>query len=223
MSDWNCNTVQDLLPLYVDGVVSEDTALAIKRHIQHCDSCSREYQLLSAELVLPVDDKLQKENLKPLKRLKWKWFLCMIAVIGLSVGLTFAAIAVAQFAENERRNNIKWDHGLFFENLSPGEEVLSEYVIIINDDNASAEYTICWASAGLTLEFGFRDSINGTEYCVERTGGSDFGKLKEIPAGTYYLFVRNSGNYEGIPAFEEPEKFPDVSYSATGGMYYVIH
>ena len=44
----------------------------------------------------------------------------------------------------------------------------------------------------------------------------------DIPAGTYRLFVRNSEAYAGIPAYENPEDFPDVSFNATGAILYAF-
>lgn len=35
-----CNIVRDLLPLYDDGAVSEDTAKAVRRHLADCPGCS---------------------------------------------------------------------------------------------------------------------------------------------------------------------------------------
>ena len=36
-----CSIIQDLLPLYVDGVVSEDTAQAVEEHLETCEACRK--------------------------------------------------------------------------------------------------------------------------------------------------------------------------------------
>lgn len=45
-----CEVVQDLLPLYHDGVVSQVTGEIVKHHLDGCDECRTEYEALSAEL-----------------------------------------------------------------------------------------------------------------------------------------------------------------------------
>ena len=35
----NCNIVRDLLPLYLDGETSEETAKMVEEHIAECDEC----------------------------------------------------------------------------------------------------------------------------------------------------------------------------------------
>lgn len=42
-----CSVVKDLLPLYVDGLVSEETAREIKAHLAVCEDCRREYQAMT--------------------------------------------------------------------------------------------------------------------------------------------------------------------------------
>ena len=34
-----CEVVRDLLPLYVDGVVSEESRKMIEEHLEECDDC----------------------------------------------------------------------------------------------------------------------------------------------------------------------------------------
>lgn len=52
MNDNNlrCEIVNDLLPLYVDGVVNSVTQDAVVAHLETCESCAMEYRLLKAEL-----------------------------------------------------------------------------------------------------------------------------------------------------------------------------
>ena len=34
-----CKVIQDLLPLYHDGVASPDTAALVEEHLQTCEAC----------------------------------------------------------------------------------------------------------------------------------------------------------------------------------------
>ena len=35
----NCEIIKDLLPLYVDKLVSEETKNIVEEHIEECDNC----------------------------------------------------------------------------------------------------------------------------------------------------------------------------------------
>ena len=43
-----CNLVKDLLPLYVDGALSEDSRALVERHLKGCPSCAEEAEKLKA-------------------------------------------------------------------------------------------------------------------------------------------------------------------------------
>ena len=51
----SCAVVRDLLPLYIDGEVTEVTSKAMKQHIIHCPACTLEENKLSQELPLASD------------------------------------------------------------------------------------------------------------------------------------------------------------------------
>ena len=44
MSEFSCNTVRDMLPLYVDNIVSDDTRAIVEEHLTSCDACRKEYE-----------------------------------------------------------------------------------------------------------------------------------------------------------------------------------
>lgn len=39
MNEANCNVIQDILPLYLDNAVSEDTAKMVEEHLHICKEC----------------------------------------------------------------------------------------------------------------------------------------------------------------------------------------
>ena len=41
MEKINCNVIQDILPLYIDDVVSDDTKELVEEHLQNCEICQR--------------------------------------------------------------------------------------------------------------------------------------------------------------------------------------
>ena len=54
MNNMKCCIAKDLMPLYIDDVLSEGSAQELRNHLQECESCRREYEALKQELVLLV-------------------------------------------------------------------------------------------------------------------------------------------------------------------------
>ena len=46
----DCAVVEDLLPLYHDGVVNVITAEAVEEHLKECELCKKEYESISADI-----------------------------------------------------------------------------------------------------------------------------------------------------------------------------
>ena len=134
-------------------------------------------------------------------------------------GLQTGTNAAAGDSENPNDPTM-WHDGVSFDALEPNEEIVSSFEISLNKESNSVLYSITWARTGLTLEYGLR-SADGTEYCNAHAGGSGNGQFQNIPAGSYRLFVRNT-DYSGVPAYENPDLFPFVSFNATGAMNYKL-
>lgn len=134
-------------------------------------------------------------------------------------GLQTGTNAAAGDSENPNDPTM-WHDGVSFDELEPNEEIVSSFEIALNKESNSVLYSITWARTGLTLEYGLR-SADGTEYCNAHAGGSGNGQFQNIPAGSYRLFVRNT-DYSGVPAYENPDLFPHISFNGTGVMNYKL-
>lgn len=49
-----CNIINDLLPLYVDHLCSQDTAAFIEEHLQSCDQCKHLLEMFQTEIKSPA-------------------------------------------------------------------------------------------------------------------------------------------------------------------------
>ena len=58
-----CKVIQDLLPLYHDGVASPDTAALVEEHLKDCEACQEEFHRLqdASSLPLPVSGKEERK------------------------------------------------------------------------------------------------------------------------------------------------------------------
>lgn len=66
-----CPVIQDLLPLYIDGVCSEESRVMVEDHIKDCKACEAKLRAQKEDLL--VDEKVIADNLKlkePFKRIK---------------------------------------------------------------------------------------------------------------------------------------------------------
>lgn len=80
-----CSIVQDILPLYVEEMVSDDTVSFVREHLMDCPRCRAELEKLQK----PVEVQLKPDiNAAPLKRLKkallmkkLQTILCTVAIL----------------------------------------------------------------------------------------------------------------------------------------------
>lgn len=56
-----CPVVRDLLPLYFDGVVEQETAQSVERHLEHCRECAAQLESLGRPLPEPARGRPEEE------------------------------------------------------------------------------------------------------------------------------------------------------------------
>lgn len=69
-----CNIIRDILPLYIDEIVSEDTVSFVEEHLEKCAACRTELENMKAPNALEiVASDTQANDEKPLKAFAKKW------------------------------------------------------------------------------------------------------------------------------------------------------
>ena len=63
-----CNIIRDILPLYIENMVSDDTAAFIEDHLKKCAACRTELEQMKAPDDFQIDT-----DIVPLKISKRKW------------------------------------------------------------------------------------------------------------------------------------------------------
>ena len=66
-----CSVVRDLLPLYVEDMVSEETAAYIGEHLETCEGCRAELESLKGSAEIAVIEE-KTDNAKPFKKIMKK-------------------------------------------------------------------------------------------------------------------------------------------------------
>ncbi|MGY3666214.1 MAG: zf-HC2 domain-containing protein [Roseburia sp. 1XD42-69] len=97
-----CEIVRDLLPLYVDGMVSDVSKKSIDNHLEQCTECSEIYQDMTCHLQMETPPTEISDVKRFLKKTKKMYFL-----YGLG-GLSFIAVLVCLIVDLAVNKGITW-------------------------------------------------------------------------------------------------------------------
>ena len=107
-----CNLVRDLLPLYVDDALSEDSRAFVERHLKACPACAEEAEKLKAPvpeeaaLASVQTKKEQKENDRkrkdePIRKIRRRFIVSTIAIALVAAGICGACAYTLSNIGNE--------------------------------------------------------------------------------------------------------------------------
>ncbi|MEG1028295.1 MAG: zf-HC2 domain-containing protein, partial [Oscillospiraceae bacterium] len=83
----DCSIILDLLPLYHDNVVSEETKTVIEKHLFECESCQKEYEVLSMDIQEPSELNTKEKFTDMIKKQKRKQTINVIISVILLCSL----------------------------------------------------------------------------------------------------------------------------------------
>ncbi|GBF75676.1 hypothetical protein PA598K_04097 [Paenibacillus sp. 598K] len=89
----SCEIIRDLLPLYHDGVCSNDSKALVEEHLAYCDSCRADLEAMTQRL--PLND--AKQNMyeaEAVKNLSIRWKKGMMKSLVKGSLLTLAIIVL---------------------------------------------------------------------------------------------------------------------------------
>ena len=92
MEKISCSVVKDLLPLYVDGVLTEDSSKLVKNHLDSCPACKEQYEKMK-DTSNPVKAKTVDKEKAVIKRIRNKinlkrWLgICVTALLVIAIAL----------------------------------------------------------------------------------------------------------------------------------------
>lgn len=99
-----CDTIKDMLPLYVENIACHDTCVLVEEHIESCENCEKELASLRDKSSPPIDT-----NILPLKRIqsllsKQKFLTIILSVI---VTITIAILVIGYLTTPEYFSYVK--------------------------------------------------------------------------------------------------------------------
>lgn len=95
MNNVSCQIIQDLLPLYCDGVCSEESRKMILTHVQTCEKCKEELRVLDLPIDIP-EETMEVEAAAAASK-AWKKNKRKAFHTGLILAALLVAIAMAVF------------------------------------------------------------------------------------------------------------------------------
>lgn len=99
MKEISCNIIRDLLPLYVDGVVSDDTSELVESHLAECEECRKEAERIKEHLSLPDSRQAEEAEARVIKDFG-KEFRKRSRINALKAAGSFLLVAVAAWVLN---------------------------------------------------------------------------------------------------------------------------
>jgi len=157
-----CCLIKDLLPLYKEGMVSEETSLRIKEHLENCKDCKEEYESLKEDLILEeIDD---KEEIQILKKTKKKIIITRLLYVFGAVVITVASLFTysylkpmsVHYGESELYSKEEMNYAI--------EEMMN----IFNQWEGCKMYEICYTSDKICIdELEYINSLTKDKYNKE--------------------------------------------------------
>lgn len=99
-----CNIIRDLLPLYQDGVLSDDSKRLVEEHLLQCKACQAYQRQLGEEIEAPKEDRHLAGEQNALKRIKrtilYKRILSVVIAVVILMAAGFAGYYL--YCEKER-------------------------------------------------------------------------------------------------------------------------
>lgn len=92
MKNINCDIIRDVLPLYLDDVVSNETKEMVEEHLKNCEACKREAAIMKQNVTLPANENTRLAEANVLKNLNIKIRRKKITFGIISAVLTAAVI-----------------------------------------------------------------------------------------------------------------------------------
>lgn len=142
MSRINCNVTNDLIPLYVDDVLSSDSRELVEEHLEECGECCANVKKLRSETVVT-----ENNNVKPLKKIKGKMKRDKRVVVAVSLGI----VAMTFFITAYFLDLIQFDESYFLASRKitvvtagdmPNKKYGHDAVILYDGPNDYAVYTL---------------------------------------------------------------------------------
>lgn len=96
----SCEIIKDLLPNYVERVLSNDGNEFVKDHIEGCSSCRKEYELINSKIDI---NNIEKVKVNYLKKVNIRFLIILISLFVITLT---SIILLTFYTEANREDGI---------------------------------------------------------------------------------------------------------------------
>ena len=110
---YECGIILDLLPMFIEDMVSKQTEQVIQQHLSECEECRKTYEEMNIELDISIDKKKNKPSKKHKyrKKSRVRFFIYAYLLLLLSV-VAFCLIDIIFFQIERRGDLLEKKYGL---------------------------------------------------------------------------------------------------------------
>lgn len=155
-----CYVVQDLLPLYAEQLVTEETAADIKAHLESCADCTEFYTQMKS----PAPEVVVPEDIKPLEKVKRR-NRAKITVISLcAVAMTLFVLFGVYGIIPIRSDRLRMELTVYWESIDENGEHHWYDTAEAADENAKERIDICFKGDCIEM----RNTVSSTNWWHHR-------------------------------------------------------
>ncbi len=209
-----CSVIKDLIPLYVDDVLSEDSRKLVEEHLSGCDDCKGAYESLKSGGGSEVNKANRDKEV--IKRIRKKILTKRMIAVGIAVILITSLFLCVYYGVFVRERYISYeDSGIYVENdivkttrnyhcLHDNQRIMDDGVIAfvylsttVYEDNRPQ---------GETAEI---EDFSKQDITLTKDGGNNVEKISVEKA--YYVpeeYAKKMSNH--YPSFASDEELRDI-------------
>ena len=148
----NCKIIRDLLPLYHDGVVSEESRELVENHLKTCADCRKMLEDISENINPKNDSNLEKPIISGFKSLKKRLHRKTVSTIAISIICAVAAVSALFYGVFFFETTVSYNEMT----KTTAHAIDSELEFITNDRNHNSVFVI---KNGDALYFCYSDTF----------------------------------------------------------------
>ena len=96
----SCEIIKDLLPNYVENILSNEGNKFVKNHIEGCSSCRKEYEVINSRIDI---NNIEKVKVNYLKKLNIRFLIILISLFVITLT---SIILLTFYTESNRKEGI---------------------------------------------------------------------------------------------------------------------
>lgn len=198
MSKINCNVAEDLIPLYVDEVLTSDSVELVEEHLAECEDCTAKVESLRKETVIVAD-----KDVNPLKKVRSKLKFSKIITIVLITAFVLFGIHVFL-------NYLKLIHFDY-----SYDEVKDDLIIVSMSDYPAS------GSENVFLVYDREDKVFSAD-CMEEVVGIKDGKMQievtlYMTSSAYNRYIEAWNPFSPDTAMDDDKPYLLYDTSLLGG------